>query len=1097
MKNKVIVACLMMLLSVPAMAKRSDKDPSGRREAAVIDFGTWIDANRILMFVTNKGSFAFDNGGALGKSDGLYYPFTGLDNIASGSNTLTCVFAGSIWAGAQIAAVNNPSAPASVGDTVVTSGQHTTDWSPGPLDANGNPPLDALTNETYRVYKLYADSLADNPNRDYLEWPVANGAPVDSNGNPAIEGDLTLWSVYNDMDLSSHNNEQGTQTKGGLGLEVRQTAFAFAREGALANIVFLRFRIYNKGPYDLTNMYISLWSDPDNGDASDDFVGCDTILSLGYCYNEDDDANYGSIPPAVGYDFFQGPLEFTGDDADTAIMWGFQKFPQYRNLGMVSFNKYINGTDPDSPTQSYWYMLGLSDINPGEPLIDPNTGDTTLFYGSGDPVTGTGFIDFNSSDRRWMQNTGPFDFAAGDSTEIVAAVVIAQGNSPLSAITEMKAVDLFAQTVYDREFQLPTPPAKPDIADSNITKLDRELFFEWGTASEDNPGDFPFEGYTLLQGASATGPYNDTLGWFDITNGIGTIIDFRVDPLSGLELAFNAKPGPDEGLRHSFRVTRDFTSGSSLVNYKTYFFRLESYSADLSQPSGEKTLTRATEFTARAEPLIVGTTINTEAGTDLAVRHDTVLGLPPSPGIATVMVVNPADVTGDDYKIIFSTDPTLGNVWHVVNTSTGDTVVQNWTNQSGLEGADNYPVFDGLQAFVSGPPPSIEEFQMVANASGPLSPFAAGALAFPGFPTPNGENPGDGSDTQAGQWAIHTADNGGSCAGGTRGPFEAFIARATRDGGNFPAISDHDYEMRFTGDPANPGVNGSYAIEAFTLTENVFWVPFELWDIGVNVPKDSPNNPADDVRLTPWIIDGGDDDTYNLESYGCPDSAATGGDGEHSASGGDNDPFTDWVYWYRPADASPGEAGYLADEAAFLTVPHSYEFDGTEILARTVLVSWNGGDAPPFAQDMPEVGTVFRILTAKPNSANDEFVFSSKNLQPTVLSSGGDKLLDDVRAVPNPYYLFSDYDDSFFNRVMIFTNLPEKCTITIYNLGGDLVNTIEKDDASTTSADWNLENESGVPVGSGIYIYVVDADAFGQKIGKMAIFTEVELLEEF
>ena len=73
--------------------------------------------------------------------------------------------------------------------------------------------------------------------------------------------------------------------------------------------------------------------------------------------------------------------------------------------------------------------------------------------------------------------------------------------------------------------------------------------------------------------------------------------------------------------------------------------------------------------------------------------------------------------------------------------------------------------------------------------------------------------------------------------------------------------------------------------------------------------------------------------------------------------------------------------------------------------------------------------------------------------------------------------------------------MPTKCTITIYNLSGELVRTIEKNDAGTSEAPWDILTENGLPVASGIYIYVVDAPGFGQKIGKMAVFTEAEVLK--
>jgi hypothetical protein len=339
------------------------------------------------------------------------------------------------------------------------------------------------------------------------------------------------------------------------------------------------------------------------------------------------------------------------------------------------------------------------------------------------------------------------------------------------------------------------------------------------------------------------------------------------------------------------------------------------------------------------------------------------------------------------------------------------------------------------------------------------------------------------------QWGFHTADNGGTCDGGTRCCYDAFLSRVLRDGDNDAILGSWDWELRFTGDNADPGTAGGYAIEWYN-DDNVFWVPFELWRVGIG----TLNDPSDDVRLVPFIIDDGDDNTYNLESWGCP-LGTFGGDGEHSVSGGDNDPFTDWVYWYLPADMTPGESGYQDAEAEMLAGTFPTNVDNLvtdEAMARTVLVSWNGGDAPPFQADHPEVGTIFRFLTEKPNAPADVFTFTP--VGPSQAAKNEDALAA-IKAVPNPFYLFGPYDPAVGNRQIFFSHLPAKCTITIYNLAGDYINRIEKDDPSTSLAYWNVQTETNLPVASGIYIYVVEAPGFGTKIGKMAVFMETEVLQ--
>ena len=101
-----------------------------------------------------------------------------------------------------------------------------------------------------------------------------------------------------------------------------------------------------------------------------------------------------------------------------------------------------------------------------------------------------------------------------------------------------------------------------------------------------------------------------------------------------------------------------------------------------------------------------------------------------------------------------------------------------------------------------------------------------------------------------------------------------------------------------------------------------------------------------------------------------------------------------------------------------------------------------------------------------------------------------------IRAVPNPYFAHSSYELNRFNRVLKFTHLPARCTIRIFNLAGDLVRVIDKNDA-TSQANWDLNTERGLPVGSGVYIFHVDAPGVGTTTGKVAVFMEKERLNNF
>lgn len=91
--------------------------------------------------------------------------------------------------------------------------------------------------------------------------------------------------------------------------------------------------------------------------------------------------------------------------------------------------------------------------------------------------------------------------------------------------------------------------------------------------------------------------------------------------------------------------------------------------------------------------------------------------------------------------------------------------------------------------------------------------------------------------------------------------------------------------------------------------------------------------------------------------------------------------------------------------------------------------------------------------------------------------------LDDIAAVPNPYYAFSAYEESQIENLVKVVNLPENCKIRIYNAGGVLVRTLTKDN-DMTSVDWDLKNQADIPISSGVYYIHIDAPNIGEKVIK-------------
>jgi hypothetical protein len=330
----------------------------------------------------------------------------------------------------------------------------------------------------------------------YQNWTVAVALGADFhdlNGDgvydpnvdrPDILGDRISWCVINDgTDMSIRS--QGLQTLP-MGLEIYQQVWAFARADELGNVVFFRYRLINADTSDVDDFIFSIWADPDIGEATDDLIGCDTTLSLGYIYNNGPDDGgagpYGTDPPAFGVDFFQGPVvESPGDSAFLfrGPWFGIDTLLDMRNLPMTAYTFYNNAGEIDSfpsPSQNAprarLYQEGGFNGH-GGPIFPPNYGtggqptDPPRFFYPGDPFAGTGWRDSTEADKRFLVNTGPFQLPVWEDLngngrpepgepgvqDIVIAYMIGQGADAFESVKTLKEeVDEFAQLVYNNNY---------------------------------------------------------------------------------------------------------------------------------------------------------------------------------------------------------------------------------------------------------------------------------------------------------------------------------------------------------------------------------------------------------------------------------------------------------------------------------------------------------------------------------------------------------------------------------------------------------------------------------------------------------------------
>jgi hypothetical protein len=312
--------------------------------------------------------------------------------------------------------------------------------------------------------------------------------PIDKNFNgiwdsdedmPMILGDETVWYVYNDG-LPDSLRRWRVSPKN---IEVAQTIFT-SRNPGLENVMFLRYKILNKGYVDYDSVYFGFWADPDLGSANDDRVGCDTILNSGMVYNNGDDWEYGDNPPAFFTTLLQGPVVESTSVSDTAYnrlgeLLGTRIFVNSENSEISAHDIYLGGdptlSDPNTAEEARNYLMGKTSLGDypdpctfgyGQVLggVNCNEVNNRLWF-SGDPVTQVGWVETISSDVRNLLSTGPFKLKQNEPVDMIAAYVVGRGTDALNSITVTREIVEGVIEEYENNFPrltyksgLPTNP---------------------------------------------------------------------------------------------------------------------------------------------------------------------------------------------------------------------------------------------------------------------------------------------------------------------------------------------------------------------------------------------------------------------------------------------------------------------------------------------------------------------------------------------------------------------------------------------------------------------------------------------------------------
>lgn len=103
---------------------------------------------------------------------------------------------------------------------------------------------------------------------------------------------------------------------------------------------------------------------------------------------------------------------------------------------------------------------------------------------------------------------------------------------------------------------------------------------------------------------------------------------------------------------------------------------------------------------------------------------------------------------------------------------------------------------------------------------------------------------------------------------------------------------------------------------------------------------------------------------------------------------------------------------------------------------------------------------------------------------------------DDIKVVPNPYVMFSTYEQQNAQRRLMFAGLPPRGTVEVYTVAGQFVQRItydEDDLAGNGDLYWNMRTFENTDLASGLYIFVVDGTlpASGRSVRKVGKFVVI------
>jgi len=925
----------------------------------------------------------------------------------------------------------------------------------------------------------------------------------------------------------------------------------------------------------------------------------------------------------------------------------------------IDFYNYLQGIWKDGTKFVYGGNAHFSD-----PDADPNIECDFMFPGDSDPLNwGTGGVPVPAwteqsagnapEDRRWLQSAGPFTLKPGAVNNITVGVVYARASTgdPFASVIALQAADDKAQALFNNCFKVLDGPDAPNVA---IQELNRELIITISNPPSSNnfneeyreldpfilEGEvnttttytldtatgqyvqnvvtdtisfdryYEFQGYQVFQVADATvGPQDledpdkaRLTAQCDLKDGVEQLINFEFDETLGTSVPVEKVNGVDEGISHSFQVTRDlFAQGEvTLINHKTYHFITIAYGYnnfksfdpnDGAALDGQKLPYKASRKSPigaisvysgiphNPSPEAGGTIVNSTYGdgveitriegqgngclvldftseTEATIVSNSRMAEPTyrvGQGPIDVKIIDPLNVPDGRFQIRMNEDNAaeLDSATWTMTLLSDVTLLNGEVKTAGTQYESDKTIALGNEQIFPDFGFSVNLEQYAYRTAGPYEytdviessiefgdsskQWLSGVFDVDGFSPLNWIRSGTAEETDPPN-NIYNDEIGID----DDQQFEGVLNGAAAP---WRLVADE------FGGPASPSYSNTFAlsetgflnsVDVVITADRSKWtrVPvFEMQDdnnlseggadkldlrAALSVDKSGRNANDPGYNATEGDLNG----TTGMGWFpGYAVSLETGerlnmAFGEDSWLAGENGRDMKWNPSSRLfADIVTGDGGYLMGGRHYIyvfrndiltsgTADRMPAYDQGEYLNTRL----NGGNSDKLkvfrsvgwvinpllaeGQELLSTDVRLRMRIKKPyekydpmngtpiNGTNPLYEFSTGDLATTTSDAAtADSALALINVVPNPYYAYSAYETSRLDNRIKIVNLPEICTIKIYNVSGTLVRTFTKD-SPQTFVDWDLKNGQRVPIAGGVYLIHVDVPEVGERVVK-------------